>query len=100
MRGGRLVRGRLVGEGKLVRESRAIMGFAVKASSGSCHQGAWFLKQVKGASASLRVQILFMAIVTGRAVMGARGSRSVDASRAGQFWIHSVMPDLGSLHAL
>jgi len=127
--GGRHVRGRLVGEDKLVREGRASasrcrgkcrqggLGFlssrrilscaiapcaikacaikacaiktcaikgvcdqacAIKASPGCCHQGGCeFLKQVKGASTSLRVQILSMAIAAGRAVTGARGSSSV-----------------------
>jgi hypothetical protein len=65
-----------------------IKACAVKAGSGSCHQGgchrggsaSWrkggcgFLKQVKGASASLRVQIL-----VGRAGTGARGSGSIGA---------------------
>jgi len=114
--GGRLVRGKLVGEGKLVRECRAsafrrrdwyrqggfwvlaikagsrsyhhggcnqrwvpsrrVRGLAIKAGaaevdSGSrCQGGCGFLKQAKGASTSLRVQILFMA---GRAVTGVRG---------------------------
>lgn len=47
---------------------------AIKASSGSRHQGVCrFWKQVKGASTPHRVQILFIAAVSGRAVMGARG---------------------------
>ena len=66
-----------------------------------CHQGSFgcacgcgFLKQVKGASTSLRVEILFMAVVT-----RARGSRSVGASRAGrsgftqqgQIWVRFML---------
>ena len=59
--------------------------------SRSCCQGECrFLKPVKSASTSLRVQILFMAVVAGRAVTGARGSESVGALRAGQVWIRSV----------
>jgi hypothetical protein len=60
---------------------------------GSCYQseccrvlgqgGCGFLEQVKGASTSLRVQNLFMAVVAGRAVTGACGSEAVSASRAG-----------------
>ena len=65
--------------------ARAIKAGAVKASWGSCHQGRCrFLKQFKGESASLLVQILFMAVVAGRAVPGARGSGSVGASCAGR----------------
>ena len=42
----------------------AIEAGAVMANSGSCHQGRCrFLNRVKGASTSLRVQILFMAVV-------------------------------------
>jgi len=63
--------------------SRWILGRAVKV-------GAGFLKQVKGASTSLRVQILFMAVAAGKAVTRARGSGSVGASRAGQVWIRYV----------
>jgi hypothetical protein len=49
----------------------------VEVDSGSCG----FLKQVKGASTLLRVQILFMDVMTGRAATGARGSGFVGASR-------------------
>ena len=79
---------------------------AVKAGSGSCHQGwcrrggFWvmllrrggFLKQIKGVSTSLRVQILFMAAVAGKAIAGARTSG---------FAPYPVgRPGLGSLYAL
>jgi hypothetical protein len=50
----------------------------------------WVYEQVKGASTSLRVQILFMAIVAGRAVTGSRGSGSVRGLRVGQVWIRSA----------
>jgi hypothetical protein len=87
--------------------SRWILGRAVKA-------GAEFLKQVKGVSTSLQVQILFIAAVAGRAVTGARGSGSIGTLWAGQVWICSVSSnvksgfapcpagklDLGSLHTL
>jgi hypothetical protein len=62
---------------------RTITACAIKASvievdSVACCQGVCgFLKQIRGASISLRVQVLFMAIVAGRAVTGARGSGSV-----------------------
>ena len=55
-----------------------------------CQGGCRFLKQVKGGSTPPRVQIPFMAVVAGRAVTGARGSRSIGASRGGQVWIRSV----------
>ena len=63
----------------------AIKAGAVKVRLGSCHQGVrGFLKLVKGESISLLVQILFMAVVAGRAVTEARGSGSIGTSRAGQ----------------
>ena len=57
---------------------------------GFCHQG-WcgFLKQVKGESTSLLVQILFKTFVASRAA-GARGSGSVGGLQVGQVWIRSV----------
>ena len=47
-------------------------------------------KRFNLASTSLRVQIQFMAVVTGRVVTGARGSGSIGDSQAGQVWIHSM----------
>src|SRR6266480_5674670 len=78
----------------------AIKAVAVKGSSGPCHQGeggygCGFLKQVKGESTSLLAQILFMAVVAGRVVTGARGSGSVGASRRGQVWIALADDDVG-----
>lgn len=80
----------------------AVKACAVKVGLGSCHQGGcrrggfwvvlsrWVqvLEAGQGASTSLRVQILFIAVVAGRAVTGARSS--VGVSRAGQIWIRSV----------
>ena len=78
-----------------------VLGCAIKAcardtSSDFCHQG-WcgFLKQVKGESTSLLVQILFKTFVASRAA-GARGSGSVGASRVGQVSVHSVPSKVGS----
>ncbi len=87
--GGRLIRGRFVGEGELVREGRAsaprrrgrcrqggVWVLAIKAGSRSCHQGVChqgscgFLKQVKGASNSLRVHIVAGRAVTELVVLG------------------------------
>ena len=48
-----------------------------------------FLKQVKGESTSLLVQIQFTAVAAGRAVTGARGSGSIGASRADLVYIHT-----------
>jgi len=78
----------------------AIKAGAVEGSSGSCHQGGGgygcgFLKQVKGESTSLLVQILFMAVVADSVVTGARGSGSVGASRIGQVWIALADDDVG-----
>ena len=74
-----------VKEGSGFLPSRRVLGRAIKASLGSCHQGGCgFLKQVKGESNSLLVQILLMAVVAVRAVPEARGSGSIGASRAGQ----------------
>jgi hypothetical protein len=68
-----------------------------------CQGGCKFLKQVKGVSASLRLQTLFIAIVAGRVVTGVCGSGSVSASQAEQVWIRSIVclarSDLGSLHS-
>lgn len=38
-----------------------------------CQDGSGFLKQIKGASTSIPVQILFIAVVVGKAVTGALG---------------------------
>ena len=81
-----------------------------------CHQGGrcqgefgillskWYgrLKQVKGASTLLRVQIPFMAVVTNRAVMGVRGSglSAPHGQVRSGFTPCPAMSDLGSLNAL
>jgi hypothetical protein len=62
-----------------------------------CCQGEYrFLKQVKGASTSLRCEILFMAVMAVMAVVAARTitrsrySDSISDSLGGQVWIRSA----------
>jgi hypothetical protein len=73
--------------------SRRVRDIAIKAgvveidSRSYCQGGCGFLKQAKGASTLLRVQILFMtlvAVAVGRAVMGTHGSGSISTSLSGQ----------------
>jgi len=88
-----------VGGGKLVREGRAsashhrggcrqdVFGSCsskadiVEVISTSCFHGEYgFLKQIKGVSTSFRIDILCMAAVAGRSIVGIRVSRSVGDS--------------------
>jgi len=59
------------------------------------------LKQVKGASTSLRVQILFMAVVDGRAVteLVVLGLSVPHGQVRSGFTPYLARSDLGSLHA-
>ena len=61
------------------------------AINGVWHQGeCGFLKQVKGESTSLLVQILFTAVAVDRAVTRVRRSGSIGASQAGQVYKSGV----------
>ena len=58
----------------------AIKAGVIEVDSGSyCQGGCGFTKQIEGASTSLRVHILFMAIVAGTAVTGRSGLDSLRA---------------------
>ncbi len=59
--------------------SRQVRDLAIKAGAAEDS-----LKRVKGESTLVLVQILFMAVVAGRAVTGACDSGSIGASWAGQ----------------
>jgi hypothetical protein len=76
--------------------SRRVRDLAVKAGvmeadSGSCWQGRCkFLKHLEGASTSLRVQTLFMAVMVGRAGRAITGAYGFDLEPHGQISLDSL----------